>query len=63
MEQIIVEVFKVGGPVALLIILGHLERKNMMDRHGTQLQLFIEISNKNVETMKELVTLVKEKLQ
>lgn len=62
-EQIILEILKVGGPVALLIILGYVERKSMLDRHGAQLEKFIEVSQKNIETMKELVTLVREKLE
>lgn len=62
-EQIILEIFKVGGPVALLIILGYIERKSMLDRHGSQQEKFIEVSQKNIETMRELITLVREKLE
>lgn len=62
MEQMILESMKVGGPVALLIVLGYLERKSMLDRHAQQLERFIKVTQDNVDAMNRLVSLVKDEI-
>lgn len=62
MEQLLLESLKIGGPVALLIILGFFERKAVLEKHSAILEEFIGIAQENTKALSTLTELIRNKL-
>jgi hypothetical protein len=63
LNTILMEALKVGGPVALLIVLGYFERKSILDRHYEAMKLYNEALEKHGDAIKELVIIIRERLK
>lgn len=62
MNELITELLKTGGPVALLIVLGFFERRALIDKHYRHMESFNMSLVRLTEVIKELATVVKERL-
>lgn len=62
-NALLMEALKAGGPVVLLIVLGYFERKSILDRHYKVMESFIGVVTQHGESLREVITLLRERLK